>query len=154
MSSKPSAVVKKITVDVRATSAPNGEVEFDCRWKNDGDPNGWQSGPILLPHGPEHYRLVFDLDDKSGRKLEFYEKPAEAMYVKVGSCPSEPGNGDRQIDFEQVDLSKKKLTIKDYNRDSPCSLHYMLRFDGDPHGVCPPYQYDPEIRNGGGGIAE
>jgi len=154
MSSKPAAVVKKINVDVRATSAANGEVEFDCRWKKEWDPNDcWHGGPIVLPHGPEHYRLVFDLDDKSGCKLEFYDKPAEAIYVKVGSCPSEPGNGDGRVNFEEVDSNKKKLTIMDFNRDPPCTLHYMLRFDGKKQGLHPPYEHDPEIRNGGGGIA-
>lgn len=155
MSTKPVAIVKKINIDVRATRAQTGDVKFDCRWKIENDSIGdWKSGPILLPRGPEHYRLVFDLDDKSGRKLLFYSDPAEALYVQVGSCPSAPGNGGGQIDFETVDTNKKKLTIKDYNRDPPCDLHYMLRFDGDAYGACPPYEHDPEIRNGGGGTLD
>jgi len=152
MNGNSAAKVKKINVDVSATLAANGDVAFDCQWQEENSDNGWQNGPIVLPRGPEHYRLVFDLDDKSGRKLHFYEKPAEAMYVKVGSCPSQPGDGDGRIDFENVDSNKKKLTIKDNNRDPPCTLHYMLRFKGDPHGSCPPYEHDPEIKNGGGGV--
>lgn len=152
MSSKPSVDVKKINVDVSATRAADGDVQFDCRWKTEADPVGnWNSGPISLPNGSEHYRLVFDLDDKSGRGLQFYSNPAEAMYVQVGSCPTGPGDGNGQIVFEEVDSHKKKLIIKDYNRGPPCTLHYMLRFEGDAHGACPPYEYDPEIRNGGGG---
>jgi len=151
MSSNVAVGLRKIDVDVSATLAANGDVKFDCQWKEDGSDKGWQNGPIVLPRGPDQYRLVFDLDDKSGRKLKFYETPAEAMYVQVGSCPSAPGDGGGQIDFESVDSKKKKLTIMDFNRDPPCTLHYMLRFDGEPHGACPPYEHDPEISNGGGG---
>ena len=150
--SKPSVVVKKINVDVRATCAADGDVQFSCRWKTEADPVGdWNNGPISLPKGPEHYRLVFDLDDKSGRGLSFYKDPAEAMYVQLDSCPTGPGDGCGQILFEEVDAHRKKLIIKDYNRGPPCSLHYMLRFEGETHGACPPYEYDPEIINGGGG---
>jgi len=145
--------VKGIHVDIRASRAGNGSVHFDSWWQYDSDPNDlWQSGPIDLPNGPDHYRLVFDLDDKSGRHLKFYSDPEDAMYVQVGSCPSGKGNGNNQIHFETVNSTKKKLTVKDVNRDPPCELHYMLRFDGDKVGKCPPYEYDPEIKNGGGGV--
>ena len=144
--------VQKINVDVRASLRSNGTVRFDSWWRHEDDPNGvWRSGPIDLPNGPDHYRMEFDLDDKSGRDLEFYQNPADAMYVNVGSCPQGPGNGGGQIDFETVTNGKKKLTIKDVNQDPPCNLHYMLRFEGAANGACPPYEYDPEIRNGGGG---
>ncbi len=149
------ANVKGIEVDVRASRNANGEVHFDTLWRNEADPKDvWRREPIDLPQGPDHYRMEFRLDDKSGHNLKFYGEPENAMYVQVGACPSGPGNGGGQIDFEDVDANKKKLTIKDFNHDPPCSLYYMLRFDGDRSGVCPPYQYDPEIRNGGGGIVE
>ncbi|HXH00259.1 MAG TPA: hypothetical protein VNI79_07590 [Sphingomicrobium sp.] len=153
MSSKPPVEVKKIHVDVEATMTQSGDVRFQCRWKNDGS-NDWECGPIELPRGPEHYRLIFDLDDKSDRGLEFYERPEDAIYVKVGSCPTEAGDGDGQIAFECVDVNKKKLTIKDFNQDPPRDLHYMLRFTGNQHGACPPYEHDPEIINKGGGTVE
>jgi hypothetical protein len=144
--------VKKIEVDIRATCELDGGVHFDSCWRNEDDPNGvWISGPVDLPYGPDHYRLVFDLDDRSGHGLEFYNDPDKAMYVQVGCCPTGAGDGGGQITFEAVTNGKKRLTVKDFNRDPPCDLHYMLRFDGDKHGACPPYKYDPEIRNGGGG---
>lgn len=152
MGKKEVANVQSIEVDVRASRAPNGGVHFDTLWRNENDPSGvWNSGPIDLPHGPDHYRMEFDLDDKSGRDLEFYDEPADAMYVNVGSCPTAPGDGGGQINFESVSNGKKKLTIKDFNQDPPRNLHYMLRFDGTSSSSGPPYQYDPEIRNGGGG---
>ncbi len=154
MNSRPEVVnVKGINVEVRASRKADGGVHFDTLWRNGTDPNGvWRCDPIDLPHGPDHYRLQFNLEDKSGRKLEFYGSPKDAMYVKVGACPTGPGDGGGQINFEAVDANKKKLTIKDFNRDPPCTLHYMLRFEGDPNGTC--YQYDPEIKNGGGGTIE
>lgn len=143
--------VQNIEVDVRASLDENGGVSFDSLWRNKNGPNGvWHSGPIILPNGPDHYRMEFDLNDKSGQNLTFYPTPADAMYVQVGSCPSGPGNGAGQIDFETVTNGKKKLTIKDVNQ-AQCNLHYMLRFDGKAGVGGPPYQYDPEIRNGGGG---
>jgi hypothetical protein len=46
------------------------------------------------------------------------------------------------------------LTVLDTNRTA-CDLKYALRFDGDPYtdknGTYPPFTYDPELRNGGGG---
>ena len=145
--------VKGIEVDVRASLKANGEVHYETIWRNASDPNGvWRCEPIDLPNGPNHYKLEFNLDDKSGRKLQFYSDPAEAMYVRVGGCPSGPGNGDEQILFEDVDRSKKKLTIKDFNQDPPRDLHYMLRFDGERRGSHPPYEHDPVIINGGGGV--
>ncbi|MEO6113238.1 MAG: hypothetical protein ABIP07_02155 [Sphingomicrobium sp.] len=152
MSKKAVTNVNKVQVDVRASLDDNGGVHFDSLWRHENDPNGvWKSGPIDLPNGPDHYRMEFDLDDKSGRSLKFYADPAVAMYVNVGSCPTGSGNGGGQIDFESVTTGNKKLTIKDYNRNPPCALHYMLRFTGAASGACPPYKYDPEIKNGGGG---
>lgn len=152
MSKKDMTNVKRVQVDVRASFDDDGGVHFDSLWRHDNDPNGvWRSGPIDLPHGPDHYRMEFDLDDKSGRSLKFYPNPADAMYVNVGSCPTGAGNGAGQIAFETVTNGNKKLTIKDFNQGLPCVLSYMLRFNGAASGTGPPYEYDPDIRNGGGG---
>lgn len=153
---------KKVDIDIQATEADDGTVHFDCHWRHaGGKPGVWKSGKIDLPNGPEAYELEFKLHDKSGRNLKFYgtgtpKKPEDAMYVQVGGpCPPAAGNGGGQIKF--VDVDDKELEVIDANRDPPCTLKYMLRFDGDPFtgpdGTnYPPYQFDPEIRNGGGGF--
>lgn len=143
--------VNTIYVDVRATRAGNGQVHFDSYWRLRGSTAGvWNSGPIDLPHGPDHYELIFDLDDKSGRHLTFFGNPDDAMYVRRDVCPASKGSGGGEIQFLSVDPNRKKMTVKDLNRQL-CTLKYMLRFNGDPVGQCPPYKYDPIISNGGGG---
>lgn len=158
-----SETIKTIRVDVRASENEDGTVKFDSYWRHaGGKPGVWKSGIIDLPHGPEHYKLTFDLDDKSGRNLKFYgtdpthKEPDQAMYCQVdpAPCPPPKGNGAGQIEYLDVDVDQ--LTIKDFNRDPPCTLKYVLRFDGDPFvgpdgKQYPPYEYDPELRNGGGG---
>jgi len=143
--------VSTIYVDVRATRAGNGQVHFDSWWRKKGSAGGvWNSGPIELPNGPDHYELIFDLDDKSGRHLKFYNAADDCMYVQRDVCPQSKGNGGGEIKFLSVDINKKKLTVKDFNQQQ-CTLKYMLRFNGDQVGQCPPYEYDPIISNGGGG---
>lgn len=143
--------VKTIYVDVRATRAGNGQVHFDAYWRLKGSAGGvWNSVPIELPPGRPHYELIFDLDDKSGRNLKYYGTPDDAMYVQRDVCPQAKGDGGGEIKFLSVDTNKKKLTVKDFNQQD-CTLKYMLRFDGDPVGQCPPYEFDPIISNGGVG---
>jgi hypothetical protein len=157
---------KKVEAKVQATvvlGTPTtaDSVQFDCIWRSNADPAGvWHSGPIDLPPKSGKHKLEFTLDDMSGKNLEFYPTGATAMWVDVAACPrSDPGNGkdNGQIHNKDVDpVTKKKLTLTDLNEDEPCLLHYTLRFNGLP-GIdpvtgasCPPYEYDPEIKNGGG----
>ena len=157
-------LLKKIEANVRATlvlgtpPAPD-TVSFDCIWRRDNDPI-WHSGPIDLPPKSGLHKLEFTLDDMSGRNLKFYPTEDSAMWVDVAACPkSDPGNGknNNQIEDKALDpVNKKKLTLKDRNEGPKCILYYTLRFEGDP-GVdpvtgapCPPYEFDPEIKNGGG----
>jgi len=160
---KAKATIKTIKVDVRATENEDGTVQFDSVWRHTGGkPGVWKSGRIDLPHGPEHYEVTFDLDDKSGKNLKFYgvgagttpDQPDLAMYCQVdGTCPPAMGNADGEIDY--IDVDPGKLTVMNFNHKA-CILKYMLRFDGDafvtPDGKSyPPYEYDPDFRNGGGG---
>jgi hypothetical protein len=157
---------KKVEANVRATLVLGtppaaASVQFDCIWRSSDDPAGvWHSGPIDLPPKSGLHKLEFTLDDMSGKNLKFYPTGDSAMWVDVDECPkSDPGNGKNngQIEDKHVDAAnKKKLTLKDRNDGPRCLLHYTLRFDGDPGmnpdtaASCPPYEYDPEIKNGGG----
>ena len=159
-------VTKKVEANVRATlvlgTPPAADsVQFDCIWRSSTDPVGiWHSGPIDLPPKSGVHKLEFTLDDMSGKNLEFYPTGDSAMWVDVAACPkSDPGNGKNNDQIHDKDVNpvtKKKLTLRDLNKDEPCLLHYALRFDGapgtDPNtgAACPPYEYDPEIKNGGG----
>lgn len=147
MGNSPSpSMANKVHIDVVAT-LDDGEVKFECSWKM---PNGNKgSGPIDLPRGSGAHHLIFDLDDKTGLKLRYFDDPTDAIWIAVGSCPSGPGNGNGQIAHSDVDLNRKKLTIHDRNEGGAVDLHYALRFDGDRSKSGPPYNYDPIIRNGG-----
>jgi len=145
---------KKIDVEVQAKPRKDGGVKFDHQWRpSDGDE--WFKGAIDLPKGSGEHKLEFTLDDTSGKNLEFYGDPGSAMWVNVDSCPQTGKEHDdkKQIHDKTV-ASKKKLTLKDVN-DEKCDLHYALRFKGDAWtdpvtGTSyPPYEYDPEIKNGG-----
>jgi hypothetical protein len=150
-------VTKKIEANVRATlvlgTPPAADsVQFDCIWRSSDDPVGiWHSGPIDLPAKSREHKLEFTLNDMSGKNLEFCPTGDSAMWVDVDECPrSDPGNGkdNGQIRDKAVDAAnKKKLTLRDLN-DVPCLLHYTLRFNGDDLTI--PYEYDPDIKNGGG----
>jgi hypothetical protein len=48
--------------------------------------------------------------------------------------------------------SNNLLKVVDANSGAACTLHYALRFSGDALGSGPPYVFDPDIRNGGGGV--
>jgi hypothetical protein len=144
----------KIEVDIRATQGEDGSVEFQCMWRPDSG-SVWYSGPIDLPKGSGEHDLEITLDDRSGRDLQFYDKAGDAMWVNIGSCPEKgvPHADKGQIRDKTVVAGKKKLTLKDINEEA-CRLLYALRFEGDhwtdPAGKSyPPYEYDPEIKNGG-----
>jgi hypothetical protein len=66
------------------------------------------------------------------------------------------GNGSGQIQFNYP-YDPDELCVDDLNSNEPAMLFkYALRFDGKAgHQVgktasCPPYEYDPDFKNGGG----
>lgn len=152
---------RPVRIDVTASSDAEGRVRFSHEWKFEGEPGPAKSGRIDLPAGQTAYRLQFFLADSTSpkRKLRFKANAAEAMYVAVGQgCPTGPGDGDGQIDFAGP-VTPNLLTVVDRNAGDACILGYTLRFDGDPGEqagqpgkACPPYEYDPEIKNGGGNV--
>jgi len=138
-------MVRPMIVDVYAYHE-NGDVLFTHAWKHDGEPRR-KKGPIKVPKDAPATPIHFKLHDKTnGLNLTFKSPKEEAMWVDLNDCPTGKGNGG-QIDYDSVTNSVLKVT--DANAGGACVLHFALWFDGDPSDDGPPYQYDPEIRNGG-----
>lgn len=144
--------MKTVVVDVFADR--DGEnVVFDHEWRREGDPVP-KKGRIDIGFGDPPTELRFQLHDRTARpgqpglRLSFVEPAEQAMWVSLGNCPQQSGNGG-QISFDSV--NPQQLRVTDANAGDECILHYALRFNGDPAANGPPYVYDPDIRNGGGG---
>ena len=145
-----------IDVDVKAwIDTARNEVAFSHTWGVRGKPKG-NSGKIDVAKGQPPTEIKFTLcDDQTGLDLEFYKDPDDAMWVDFApDCPKQKGDAG-QITFQSS--SKKVLWVEDANSGPPCDLKYSLRFYGkekDIGGVTykPPYEYDPDLKNGGGGV--
>ena len=146
---------KNVDVTVVATLNPATGVEFECTWQDQsGVP---QTGPIEFPFGASQNKVSFRLDDQTGLDLEFLDRPHEAAWFNVDSCPSH-GNGtdlgqitDKAVEKDHGSSKRKKLKLTNLNTEE-CNLHYALRFTGNEAGnSAPPYVCDPELRNRGGG---
>ena len=155
-----SARTRNVHVDVFANTK-EGFVEFSHKWKFEDEPPPPDSeGMIDLPAGKTAYQLHFHLKDNTDPKMDlsFIDQASEAMWVAVGGdCPTCAGNGAGQILFNH-EPSKQTLVVDDLNSNVPAmKFKYALRFEGakgqqagDPPKQCPPYEYDPEFKNGGG----
>lgn len=144
-----------IHVDVTASRKGSEDVEFCHSWGIKGQPKA-NSGRIDVPKGQPPTDIKFTLvEDTTGLNLEFYSDPKDAMWVDMApNCPKIPGDGG-QITFQSS--NKKILRVEDANSGDPCDLKYALRFYGDTKVIDgreykPPYEYDPDLKNGGGGI--
>ena len=154
---------RNVHVDVFANTNKEGFVEFSHKWRfedrplpADADPEGM----IDLPAGRTAYQLHFHLRDNTDprKDLSFIAPCSEAMWVAVGEeCPTCAGNGAGQIQFKH-DPNPHLLVVDDLNSNVPAMVFkYALRFDGldghqpgNPPKPCPPYEYDPDLKNGGG----
>jgi hypothetical protein len=139
--------VTPIQVDVYAFEA-DGEVFFAHSWRRVGAPKG-KKGRIEIDKGESQVPIMFHLHDKSGRHLAFLDVKDEPIWIDLNDCPTGWNKGGGQI--SNVKSSTKLLSVVDANIGNGCILHYALRFTGDASSEGPPYEYDPEIRNGGGG---
>jgi hypothetical protein len=139
--------LRPIIADVFATLV-GGNVEFDLEWRRENDPNG-KKGPIDVPNGESDTRIHFHLRDSTGLNLNFVATKEDAMWVSLVGCPPQQAGNGGQISYDSV--SNQLLKVRDANSGDPCTLYYMLRFTGDPAGNGPVFEYDPTIRNGGGG---
>ena len=154
----PSVKVRKVKVDVYAGTDEDGLVDFSHEWRFQDEPGKpAKAGRIDLPKGKVAYQLQFQLHDRTGKKLKFMKPCKEAMWVTVGTdCPKRAGNGSGQIQFNYP-YDEDELVVDDLNSNEPAMLFtYSLRFHGEPGDQvgkstpCPPYEYDPDFKNGGG----
>jgi hypothetical protein len=143
-----------IKVTVIADIDPKTQkVRWNHEWEFEGKP-GKYKGKIDVAEGDWMVPIAFHLRDATGLRLKFYADPAQAMYVgPAPACPPPQGNGG-QIIFPPS-AAPHLLRVRDENSGDPIDLKYALRFDGDPNpagGEAAPYVYDPDLKNGGGGI--
>ena len=144
--------VRPIIADVSAKLVGD-KVEFDLEWRKEGDPGG-KASPIDVAKGDPPTPIHFHLRDDTRLKLKFKADAEDAMWVNTTGCPPAGAGNGGQISF--TSSSNNLLKVTDANSGDECTLYYMLRFDGDPHvdpdgKQHPPYEFDPIIRNGGGG---
>ena len=154
-----SALNPPLVVEVFATRDWDKGVDFLLRWEYPKDV--WNSGPMVFATGDLDRKIEYDLDDQTGLGLAFEQQADDCIWVAEGPCPTtKPQKGSDKDQIKDKDrASAKKLKLKNVN-DQPCNLHYALRFTGGswsrPEGTGtktfkPPYEYDPEYRNSGGG---
>ena len=153
-----SALKSPLLVEVIATRDWDKGVDFLLRWEF---PQGvWNSGPMVFATGDRDRKIEYDLDDQTGLGLKFESKADDCIWVvDDGACPTSGSGSDKGQIKDKQRASDKKLKLKNVN-DVTCNLHYALRFTGAswsrPEGTGtktfnPPYEYDPEYRNSGGG---
>ena len=139
-------MVKPLHVDVFAYREGD-DILFAHAWRREGDPKK-NKGKIKIPRGEGGVPIHFHLTDRTQLHLSFLPSAHDAMWVDTADCPTKAGNGG-QITF--LSSAPNLLKVSDANRGNACTLHFALRFTGDSVGEGPPYEYDPEIRNSGGG---
>lgn len=130
------------------------EVSFDDKWEADWK-TGKQTGPITVPHGTAPMEIHFHFnDDDTGLHLNFMRDFDDVIYVSTGkACPPQRGNQGGQITF--VSSSPNLLKVRNANSGDAIDLKYALRFNGRDNEHAnehQPYVYDPDLKNGGGGI--
>lgn len=146
-----------VSVEVIATLDWDNGVGFLARWEH---PAGvWNSGPMVFKKGDPDRMIEYTLIDQTGLGLEFHSPADEAIWVDSNACPvaKPPAGSDKGQIKDKNRPAKDKLTLKNVN-DQTCTLHYALRFTGaswtrpdNSRTFDPPYEYDPDYRNGGGG---
>jgi hypothetical protein len=144
-------------INVRVTARKDGSdtVVYDQEWDFGGGPIKY--GKIEVPEDTPPTDIKFHLTDRTGLRLRFYQSPSDAFYVDFApNCPKSAGNAKGEFDLGDPPSSSSNmlLTVRDMNATA-CDLKYALRFDGDRYddseGHHPPFVYDPELKNGGGG---
>ncbi|NUT00019.1 MAG: hypothetical protein HOP96_03480 [Sphingomonas sp.] len=154
-SSKKSISKAKIEVEVIATRDWDKGVDFLLRWEF--PKNVWNSGAMIFAKDDLDRDLEYTLNDQSGLGLAFETSVNDCIWVSDSGCPTSSGGSDKGQIKDKDRASPNKLKLKNKN-DTTYNLHYALRFTGSswtrPDGTKtfnPPYAYDPEYRNTGGG---
>lgn len=142
-----------VKVEVHACLDPaTHKVKFSDEWEADWVV-GKQKGKIEVPYGTPPTEIHFHLRDDTRLHLNFMRSFSDVIYISTGSvCPPPRGNQGGQITF--VSSTSNLLKICN-NNSSTCDLKYALRFNGRDNvagGENQPYVYDPDLKNGGGGI--
>lgn len=136
-------------VDVTAEPSATG-VSFSHEWRwQDGGSEG--KGTIHVPQRADEEDgtpIHFHLHDKTGRNFRFADDVHGAIWIKRDSCPMSKSS-DSEIPEEKIQRTPNLLKVFNENNEE-CTLHYRLRFI-DKNGQ--PGDYDPDIKNGGKGLA-
>jgi hypothetical protein len=146
---------KPIHVDVHALQDEQGRAYFWHEWRFENGPSQGK-GKIDVPHKAPETPINFHLHDHTTLELKFLDESADCMWVSTGNCPTRKMNQGSQIIFPDKKAGQNLLKVRDRNEGDACTLKFALCFDGlagrqteDPSRPCPPYRYDPEIKNGG-----
>ncbi len=136
-------VTKGVDIGVIAKDKPGGGIDWSLDIKTSGHGNG---NKLDLPPG-ETYKLTFKLDDETRIGLRF--DASAPIFVREGgpgTCPTSITTPQVMVDSCDSDT----LEVVDWNFGAAVDLYYQLNFvtkDG-----LNKHPYDPDIRNGGGGI--
>jgi hypothetical protein len=134
--------VAHIRVDVYA-HLDDGMVNFSHVWK---EPGGSKKKKGKIEVKDRDTPIHFHLHGLPGLDLAFIDPACDAMWVDLAGCPSGPGDGGQIL--YPTPPSTNELKVIDTKVGLPCTLHYALRFTGNPTADdSPPYEYDPEIKN-------
>lgn len=135
-----------VIVDGRDES---GGVKFAHKWKSAS--GQWNSGDIVVRPKAAAHEIVFEIDPASPKKLRFLDDPNDAIWVGISQCPKCGSNEGGQITPLAVEADNTRLRVRNANSGDPIELHYVLRFKRKIPLLLKPHEYDPVIRNGGGG---
>jgi hypothetical protein len=144
-----------INVEVIATRDWDEGVNFVCTWEYPQNSGIWHSGKMVFADGDVDRDIEYTLVDRTGLGLAFASPANEAIWVNFGTCPTSSQGSDKGQIHGKNKPAPGTLTVKNKN-NVVCKLKYALNFVGTPYSnpsgaFGPPYQYDPEYRNGGGG---
>lgn len=136
----------KVKITARTGTVEPVDFSMDAHFPDQGGKQDKDALKFDKHAGP--FELTFTLDDKTSLGLGFYPDVTQAMWVAAGSsCPAGPGNGGGVI--SPVSVVSDTLTVMNANEVEE-TLTFALHFTGESNGKCPPYSYDPQIKNGGG----
>ena len=146
---------RPIQVDVHAEQDAQGRAFFWHEWRFENGPSQGK-GKIDVPRNAPETAMHFHLHDHTNLGLKFLDLSEDCMWISTGACPTHKMNQGNQIVFRSKHSAPRLLTVHDLNEGNECTLKFALSFDGlpgrqadDPSRPCPPYRYDPEIKNGG-----
>lgn len=133
--------MNKVEITILA-QLQNGEICWDDnRVKFIPASSGSKKGPVIHLTDPAEAELIFDLDDRTGLRLEFEKSAGDAIWIERGtSCPPGPGNGSGEFVIDRPQARKLRVVDRHTTNHEYC---YALRFTSDVG----PQKFDPIIKN-------